>query len=302
MTLPNALLFGTVKSGSSSLYYYLRQHPEIYTSPTKEPNFFAFLEQKPEFAGPDDEIINERSVTDWAGYEALFNGVMKEKIVCEASVMYIYNSSAALHIKQYLPNVKLFALLRNPADRAFSSYLHTRRDGREPADSFVEALNIEPQRIAENWGHLFHYRQMGFYYEQLKGYYKLFPAEQIAIFKYEDFARQPLPVIKQIFRFLQVDHTFQPDTTRRYNVSGTPKSKLLQRWLTRPNSLKNLLKPVIPDRIRNDLIMNNLKQFNMNVEKPALDPAIREKLLNGYRDDILKLQDLVQIDFSTWLS
>lgn len=300
MTLPNAILFGTVKSGSSSLYKYIKQHPEIYASEIKEPNFFAFMGHKPEFKGPDDEVINTRSITDLADYEALFAGATIEKAICEASVVYIYNPDAACRMKQTIPNVKLFALLRNPADRAFSSYLHAQRDGRETAESFSAALSEEPARIAANWGHLFHYRQMGYYYEQLKRYYDLFSKEQIAVFKYEDFARDPLPIIKNIFQFLEVDDTYSPDTTRRYNISGKPKSKLLQRWLTRPSRFKNFFKPLIPSRVRNDLVMSNLKRFNMNTEKPMLNQELRRELLEGYADDINRLQDLINLDLSSW--
>jgi hypothetical protein len=302
MTLPNFLIIGAAKSGTSALYGYLWQHPDIYMSSNKEPNFFALEGQKACFAGPGDETINMKSVTELASYEALFAGVKNEKAIGEASNLYLYHPEAAERIKVYIPYVRLIAILRNPADRAFSSYLHMTRDGREPMKSFAEALAEEPIRIRANWAHIWYYQQLGYYYEQLERYFILFPRQQIAVYTYDEFSTDPQKVLRNIFQFLGLDSTFEADVSLRYNVSGHPRFGALQKLLVRPTPAKERLKFLLPAYTRKHLI-NRLLALNMRgTAKSVMDPSIRRQLLNAYRDDIFKLQFLIDKDLSCWLA
>lgn len=301
MTLPNFLLIGAAKSGTSALYNYLWQHPEIYMSGNKEPNFFALEGETVCFNGPGSEIINTKSVTNLAEYEALFAGVRGEKAVGEASVLYLYHPQAAARIRHYIPDVKLIAILRNPIDRAYSSYLHMVRDGREPADSFTKALDEEPERIRANWAHSWHYQRLGYYHEQLQRYFALFPWQQIAVFTYDAFAAAPQQLLRQIFHFLEVDPSFEPDVSLRYNISGSPRWKRLQKWLLWPNPVKERIKFLLPAYTRKRLV-NKLMTLNVKpATKPSMSAAERQRLQTLFRDDILKLQTLLNQDLSHWL-
>src|SRR5215218_4707583 len=123
MTMPNFLIIGAGKSGTTSLYHYLGQHPEVFMSPMKEPKFFCFEGERPNFRGPgDDEEINRKCVTTIDAYRALFDGVACEKAVGEASSMYLYYPKAPERIDHHVAGVRLIAVLRNPVDRAYSSY------------------------------------------------------------------------------------------------------------------------------------------------------------------------------------
>lgn len=301
MTLPNFLLIGAAKSGTSALYNYLWQHPEIYMSGKKEPNFFALEGETVCFNGPGSEIINTKSVTNLEEYKALFAGVRGEKAVGEASVLYLYHPQAAARIRHYIPNVKLIAILRNPIDRAYSSYLHMVRDGREPADSFTKALDEEPERIRNNWAHSWHYQRLGYYHEQLQRYFALFPRQQIAVFTYDAFSAAPQQLLKQIFQFLEVDPSFEPDVSLRYNISGAPRWKRLQKWLLWPNPVKERMKFLLPAYTRKRLV-NKLMTLNVKpAAKPDMSAAERQRLQAIFRDDILKLQTLLDQDLSHWL-
>jgi hypothetical protein len=195
----------------------------------------------------------------------------------------------------------LIAVLRDPVERAFSSYLHTQRDGREPEATFAAALADEPRRIAANWGHLWHYRSLGFYGRQLRRYFERFPREQIAVYLYEDFDRDPKGILVDMFRFLDVDPSFTPDTELRYNVSGKARIPWLQTWLTKPNRLKSALKPLLPAYTRQRMVQRAM-QVNVDPgERPQLDAAVRRDLVEGYRSDIKDLQSLIGRDFSGWL-
>ena len=246
MTLPNFLIIGAAKSGTSSLRKYLNQHPQVFADVASEPGFFAFEGANPQFAGPGDDIVNKAVVTELGDYEHLFESVSNESAIGEASVVYLYSEKSPQRIKQYIPNVKFIVILRNPVERAVSSYYHLVRDGFEPFVDFSLALAAEDERIRLNWQHLWHYKRMGMYHDQLCRYFRLFRAEQFAIFTYDEFSADPSTVLKQIFKFLDVEDTFLPDLSRRYNVSGNPKSRFLHSLLTRPSLARSILKPIVP--------------------------------------------------------
>lgn len=299
MTLPNFLIIGAAKSGTTSLYRYLQQHPEIYMK-AKEPSFFALNGAPVQFNGPGDSTgFVRRMVTTFDAYEALFDNVRNEKAYGEASVIYLYNEQAPASIQAHIPDVKLVAILRNPLDRAYSSYLHLRRDGRETL-SFRKALAAEPERVAQNWEHQWHYTRLGMYYTQLKRYYDRFPRENIAIFTFDDFKREPTGVLTQVYDFLGVSSNFMPDMSVKYNVSGQPRVKALHQFLIRPNRLKNWARPLLPLSLRRWL-GTTTKKWNIVATKEPVPAAIRQELQALFTPEIEKLQALTGLDFSNWL-
>jgi len=161
MNMPNFLIIGAPKSGTTSLAQYLGQHPEVYISPKKEPYFFAFENEQVDFLGPGiqgkDHIINSAVVVDLEEYRRLFQGVSNEVAIGEASTLYLSFPKAAERIKYHIPDVKLIAILRDPADRAYSGFMHSLRDNCEPIADFAQALAAEEERIKLNWGPLWRY-------------------------------------------------------------------------------------------------------------------------------------------------
>lgn len=300
MTLPNFLIIGAAKSGTTSLYNYIEQHPQIYVSPEKEPGFFAFEGQKVELAGPcDQERYGSQVVTDLNAYQSLFKGA-DGMAVGEASNVYLYNPKAPKRIKHYIPEIKLIAILRNPVDRAYSSFAFLISEGREPLKDFAQALQVEETRVNANWEHQWHYTRLGFYYSQLKRYFDLFHPDQIAVNTYDEFSAKPVVVLQDIFRFLCVDHTFIPDTSFQYNVAGIPKSRALRNFLSKSPKAKGILKLFIPAPLRLRLTKMAIRWNNSGV-KPEFPEETRRYLVQLYREDILKLQQLISRDLSNWL-
>lgn len=295
--LPNFFIIGAARSGTSSLYEYLRQHPEVFLSVPKEPMYFAFPEQTVKFAGPGDgREINAKAVTRWQDYCALFRKAGGSAAIGEASANYLYSPCAAQNIAQKIPRAKLIAVLRNPVERAYSSFLYTLRDGREPLADFSAALAAEPERIANNWEHLWHYRHMGYYSRQIERYYACFPREQIKIILQEDLQNQVAKVVTAVFEFLAVDPSFKASTDVEYNQGGTPKNAWLNTLLTRPSPLKTALRPITPR-----FILDAYVRFkHQNLSKPVLDSRTRSELLNGYLADIEQLEKLLERDLSHW--
>jgi hypothetical protein len=295
MTLPNFILIGPAKCGTTSLCHYLEQHPDIFISPAKEPRFFA-----PEFyAAPPNKLLRKGSIRNQMGlqeYRDLFRGVTTEKAIGEASTEYMFFPKTPKRIKELIPKAKLIAVLRNPCDRAFSAYCYQRRDGAENL-SFEEALKEEERRSRESWRPGWLYKKAGFYYDQISRYSELFSPHQLKIFLYEELDQNPLDMLKSIFNFLEVEPNFVPNLSRK-NVSSMPQNPLLNQLLV-SNSPAAFLKPYLPDQIR--LLLRNIRERNRK-PKPDLPDELREKLMKTYQEDILKLQDCINKDLSSWLS
>jgi hypothetical protein len=299
VTLPNFLVIGASKSGTTSLYYYLQQHPDIYMSPVKEPKFFALEGQEVYFRGPGiQRRVTRGLTTSIEEYRALFEGAEGEKAVGEASTLYLYSPRAPGRIKHHVPEARLIALLRNPVERAYSAYTQQVRAGREPL-SFGSALREEEDRIQDGWYHVYHYKNRGLYYRQLKRYYETFGEERIKVYFYEDLSEDPVGVSQDIFRFLGVDDAFEPDASARYNVSRLPRSEALASLLDKPNLLKTAARTVVPSGVRKR-VSAGLK--NRNFEKaPPMPEEARRELTEAFREDVLKLQELLGRDLSGWL-
>src|SRR5918994_968558 len=210
MTMPNFFIVGAQKAGTTSLYHYLNQHPQIYMSPVKEPFFFDH-----EINSKGDVVVRgfagRRQAPRYANleeYQALFRGVGGETAIGEASPLYIYAPGTPERIKEYVPEARSVALLRNPADRAYSAYLHALRIGVEPLADFAQALREEEERIRNGWHYVFHYRNRGLYYEQIKRYYEVFGRESVGVWLYDDLKEDPARMVRSVFRFLGVEDTF----------------------------------------------------------------------------------------------
>ncbi len=299
-TDPDFILIGAAKSGTSALYHFLRQHPQVFMSVNKEPNYFALQSQTLAFAGPGDVGINQRSVTTREAYEALFAGKQPGQLSGEASTLYLYHEAAPAHIRRQRPDAKLIAILRNPTDRAFSSFLHTRRDSREPLADFSAALAAEPERIAANWSHLWHYQRAGHYAEQVERYLEQFPREQLLFLLYDDLAADPQRVLLKIYGFLGISDQVDIDTDRRYNASGQARSARLQTWIVRPNPLKTWVRRFLPDDLRLG-IMQSLQEFNVSRNgSPKMTDSERAFLDAQFQDERGRLESLIGRDLSAW--
>lgn len=295
--MPNFIILGAAKSGTTALYHYLKQHPQIYLSPIKETEFFAFEGEELNFQGPKD--LPRLSITTLEDYQAQFKDVGDETAIGEASPVYLYSSKAPERIHNYLPDAKLIVILRDPIERAYSQFLMFIRDGREPLQNFMQAVDEEDTRIAQNWAWGWHYLQLGLYHQQLKRYFERYPQEQIKIYLYEELKSNSAGVLKDIFDYLEVDDTFIPNTSVKHNISGIPQNKLIQSWLYEKNIIKKIVKPFLPEKLRKDIFIKLKKK--QTLRKPELSSEVRQPLLPFFQEDILRLQELIGKDLSGWL-
>jgi len=288
MTLPNFMIIGVAKAGTTSLYRYLDQHPQVFMCPVKETNFFGYEDARAwKWTDEGDPpLLRHFRVKTFEAYEAMFAGASDEIAIGEASPLYFRCPTAARRIHECIPDVKLVASLRNPADRAFSGFLMRTRRG-EAVKSSYEELTPEAS----------HHVREGFYTKRMKRYFDIFAKHQIKIYIFEEFKKDPAKVVVDLFDFLGVDTNFVPDTSTRHNPAGVPKNRLLNRLFFDPTLIR-IAKSVLPESVQR--MAQRVQQ--QNLKPPPKSPAdLQAKLLDLYREDILKLEALLERDLSIWL-
>jgi hypothetical protein len=296
--IPNFLIVGAPKSGTTSLHEYLRQHPEVFVpNKHKEPTYFV-REGKGSwnsFGGTLDSYIG------------LFRNAKGKRAVGEASTAYLYDQESPSWIKEVLSEVKIIILLRNPAKRAFSLYTYNTMHGWEDAPTFEEALRREPLRLQDakfraHCPHLLQaylYFDTGLYFEQVKRYLDTFGRKRVKVYLFEDLVRRPHKICNDTFRFLDVDPAFVP-AIDVYNESRSPRSIALQFWLeTKAESVlrryanryaETLAKPI-----------PRFKEINKSFgNKPRLAKKLYDHLMDRYLPDIYRLEGLLGRDLSLW--
>ena len=312
--LPNFFLVGAPKAGTTSLYHYLAQHPEIYMSPIKEPSHFsteirpenfcdkrragveaAFEEQRKYLQGPMKEQHSGSIGMDWNDYVRLFMNVKAEPAIGEASAKYLWSKTAAANIHAKIPHAKILMVLRDPVSRAFSDYLEALTAGalRCSFRKYVEScLSCEGGKLSLWWPTL----ETGLYYESVKRYMDRFPRENICIVLYDKYQTEPESVLAEIFRFLGVASSFKPDLSKRHHEPRVPRFRSLNRFLSKQGAL-NRLAMICPSGFKPLL----RKLWVRPRERVAVSSSDREFLLSYYRDDIGKLARLLNCDLTAWL-
>jgi hypothetical protein len=288
MTLPNFMVIGVAKAGTTSLYHYFDQHPQVFMCPEKGSNFFGYEDAR-NWKWTDEgnpPLLRHFQARTFEEYEAFFAGVTDEIAIGEASPQYFRCPTAAQRIHDCLPHVKLIASLRNPADRAFSGFLMRTRRG-EFVRGFDEELTPDASHVRE-----------GLYYKRLKRYLDLFPRDQFKIIIFEEFRKDPAKAMIELFDFVGVDKNFVPDTSIKHNPAGVPKIRLLNRLFFHPTVIR-AAKAVFPQGVQEKL--KQVQQQNLKTP-PKFPPELRAKLLDVYREDIYKVEELLGRDLSIWLN
>jgi Sulfotransferase family len=312
--LPNFFIVGAGKAGTTSLHRYLSQHPQIYMSPVKEPCYFASEVRPESLSSPMQRhlALQSRSLAavlhdgkpttpmgwlagDWAEYLRLFQHVQQETAIGEASAIYLWSASAPGNIQARVPDAKIIMILRSPAERAFSQYLHqvsvglTRATFREHIQTCMSA----PRSVL---GIHYPFLEIGLYSEQVKRYLDRFPKERLRIYWYEEAWSEPGRMLRDLFEFLNVDTRFQPDLSLKSLERRAPRSVGLHYFL-KQSKLWYPLRRLVPSALR-----SRLKTLAFRQSKSiAMDAADRRYLIDYYRDDIGKLASLLNRDLSAWV-
>lgn len=297
MRLPNFLVIGASKGGTTTMHQVLDQHPQVFMCPVKEVGFFWSHGEAVEFHGPGQERLQNRLVDDLDRYQALFEKVTGEKAIGESSVRYISTPRSPKLIHDFIPHAKLVASLRQPADRAYSSYVHNLRDGIEPCSQFSEAVAQELRGERDNWTSC-RYLSRGFYSVQIKLYLDYFERAQLHIALFEDLKDNPKTFFRKLYRFLEVDEDFVLDSFHKHNASGIIRNPIFRNLWTHSGRIRAAIRPLMSDRLRHTVT----EWFMRDLKKPQFSQELRAELTEHFRQDIEQLQDLIERDLSHWLA
>ncbi len=298
--LPNFLIVGAAKCGTTSLYHYLKQHPDVFMSPVKEPRFLSNRAANPG-TGPGDDSMVQSGVRTLNDYLDLFKESAGMKTIGEASAdtLFLFEKTIPA-IQRYLGDPRIIIILRDPVKRAYSAYNYHVRDGREKL-CFKDALTAEEQRRRDGYVYMWQYAEGGLYAQRVSAFQEQF--SRVKVLLHDDFMRDPITLIKSVYTFLDVDPNFIPDRSHNHNVSGVPRWNFFNNLFIKPKRLHKIARTIggailgaerwirLRDRVR-----------FINMEKPEAMPSDIERSLRlYYRKDILKLQDLIGKDLSAWL-
>lgn len=311
---PNFLVIGAAKCGTTSLYHYLRQHPDVYMSPIKEPNHFSTDIRPSEFS--DEYKLYERSkmlniaayvdsdmkeeqwgayVHDAEHYNKLFKFSEGFKARGEISNSYLYSSVAAENIHQQFPEMKIIAILRQPAERAYSHYMANLRDGRTTL-SFREEVMHDDAKKKHGWSISHLYYELGLYFDQIERFKKQFPENQIKIYLFDELKADNRALAKDLFQFLNITTEAEIDYDEKYNEARVPKNAALIKTITQAGIKRKIFR-ALPMAWRSPV----KSLFFKNTPVPKMSPEDRKWMTDRYKDEIIRLQHILHRDLSHWL-
>lgn len=305
MALPDFLIIGSPKAGSTALHVALAQHPDLFLSNLKEPKFFMCDQEKPDPAhqrGPGDAHSAQEWVWDLADYEKLFAAAPAGTLRGESTPFYLWDRESHRRIQALIPDVKMIAIIRDPIDRAYSNWGHLWCDGLEPQSDFLTACDLEPLRIAAGYAPFWRYLQTGLYGQQLEHLYTVFPKEQIFVLRYRQLIDNTAAVLDEIAEFLGV-RTGLVASIPKSNVSNwvpdTPVNRILQKAVRAGAVAGAHLPPQVWRQAQRPLLA---ALHQGGGRRPSLPVEQRKTLLPYYEQDNALLGKLTGIDFSDWMN
>ncbi len=309
--LPDFFIVGAAKAGTTSLYWYLNEHPEIFMSPIKEPHFFSKdfnfnlfrNEYKRVYESFNKDYFKQKElkfrhiayIDDFNDYLKLFQKA-GDRIAGEASTGYLYSKIAANEMKKLIPDAKIIIVLRDPVERAYSHFLMKLREGEISNMNFLEEVLEDYNAPQKGWGISHLYVELGLYYEQVKRFYNIFPESNIKVVLFDEFKKNENAVCKDIFKFLGVNENEYIDFSLKSNTAKFPKYPILNLIAVKTGKF---IKKFIPEKARKKM-RENYNNFFMNKEKPVLSEKDYGKIMSFFIEDLEKLEQLINKDLSHW--
>jgi len=299
-TVPTFLVAGAGRSGTTGLVEGLRTHPLVFLTQPKEPHYFALHGRTVDFHGPgDDATINRVAITDRDSYLDLYPAEHDHIALGDGSVSTLYYADRAVpEILDVNSGMRVVVILRDPVERAYSSFLYMRARGFEPCEDVVDALEDEPRRRAEDWHHLWHYQAMSRYADSVAALQQGLGHEQVGVWFYDDLVADYQGTVSSVLRFLGVPYDpAEGQGVPRVNVSGTPRLPVVQRtiwWATRNELLRRAIKRATSFRFRERIRRSTLRRSEVPV-------GARQFLQDAFVDDLAALSLLVAGDKPPWL-
>ncbi len=287
---PNFFLAGAAKSGTTALAVALGGNQDVYMPRLKEPHLYAHLADPAMGLYADEATARKR-------YSEHYAGVAGEAAIGDASTTSLVVPGAAAVIADEVPSARIVVILRQPVDRAYSHFCHFVAAGGERTTSFAEALRLEDQRQAEGFPFIYRYRAWSRYSEQLPPFFQHFGRDRILVHLYDDLRRNPEGVVRATFAFLEVDDRGVLAPLGEHNEVRAPRFVPLRRALNGGPARRAMRHHLATSPVWRPLVRMGSTLVR---PKPPLDPDLRAELTEGFRDEILRLEDLIGRDLAAW--
>ncbi|HEX4655673.1 MAG TPA: sulfotransferase [Mycobacteriales bacterium] len=268
--LPDHLVIGAAKAGTTSLSRWLDEHPDVYVPPSKEMHFF-------------DRDSQWQLGVEW--YAANFADAGDAASVGEATPAYLFVPEAPKRIASVVPDARLIAVLRNPVDRAYSHFWHAHEWGGEPRtfEAAIDALLAGDQTVRP-------YLRRGYYLEQLQRYEELFPRESMLVLRFDDLAADPAATFRRVCGFLGVRDVAPPNIGKVYNAHSRHRSSRLRARMEGMRAWRRA--PVLAralDRLNTD-----------ERDYPPMPQPLRQRLLDHFAERNEALAQHLGWDLTGW--
>jgi Sulfotransferase domain len=302
--LPDFLIVGAPKAGTTALHAALMQHPQLRLSVPKEPKYFMCGDAPPPlYVGPGDAHSRREWIWRREDYAGLFADIPDNVLCGESTPFYLFDKQAHLRMAEAIPDVKLIAVLRDPVDRAYSNWMHLWVDGLEPVADVVSACACERQRVHDGWAPFWRYIELGKYGEQLRHLRQHFDPSQIMTLRYRELVDDPERTTDRVCTFLGVKEgvidTVPRDNTRPF-VPDSPRTRHFGRLLRAGAWVGAAFPPHVWRRASEPVLAMFHRQGDAH--RPRLTSAERSQLIDYFREDIGLLEEQTGQSFGDWLS
>ncbi|MEV0900616.1 sulfotransferase [Actinoplanes sp. NPDC049802] len=303
MSLPDFLIAGVPKAGTTALHAALAGHPQLFLPQVKEPKHFLSDGPPPTSGGPGDVQTYQEHVWRRTDYEKLFDAAPPGSRKGEATPFYLYDLKAHDRIRALVPDVRLILLLRDPVDRAHSNWTHLWVAGLEEEADFLAACRAEESRRAAGWADFWHYIELGRYGRRLEHLYQRFSRDQVLLLRYRDLKDRPAETLDRVCSFLGVRTgvlTVIPrENVNRHYVEDNRVNRVLRNMLRAGGNFGHRFPVPLRLAARGPLLtLLHRKRGN----RPGTTPEERAALLPYFADDIALLQDVTGERYDDWLS
>lgn len=294
MTRPDFFIVGAPRCGTTALYEYLRQHPQVFMPEHKEPQYFG------------DDLTHLHVRLSERDYLGLFRGAKPGQRVGEASTWYLYSRRAAREIGEFAPGAQIIIMLRNPVDVMYSLHRELTFYGGETILDFEEALAAEPDRMAgrrrgpSRRPEALYYRDAVRFPEQIERYVDVFGEDRVRVIIYDEFASDVPAAYRETLAFLGVDEEFRP-SFEIVNESKRPRLPGLQAMIVRPPGplarlIPTLRRLPLAHRLRERILLANSR----SEQRPPMDAALRLRLTAELTPEIERLEALLGRELGSW--
>ncbi|WP_375501696.1 sulfotransferase [uncultured Jatrophihabitans sp.] len=304
MALPDFLIAGAPKAGSTALHAALVGHPQLFLSTPKEPKYFLTDGRPPApdtQRGPGDAHSAQEWIWQRERYEQLFDAAPPGTLRGESTPFYLWDTAAHARIAAAIPDVRMIAVIRDPIDRAYSNWTHLWADGLEPEGDFRTACDLEDERAAAGWAPFWRYLGLGRYGEQLVSLFEHVDRERVFVVRYRELIDAPAHTLDSIATFLGVEpgvvSSIPGSNVTAWAGHGAVNSGL--RMLVRGGaSLGRHVDPRVWRQAQRPLLAALQRGPS---QRPKLDVAVRRELVARVRDDVALLEDVLGRSFQDWL-